>query len=124
MATPLSEPGKAGVSPRVALLHRRAELQRELAAVDVELAQLEDRADRANSPAGWISQRSSPLGKRGHLALWRRLRAVTAEGVRAVGKLRLIRADVFDVALKAADATRRRAPPAPSANLAAVFGVE
>ena len=111
---------------RPELLRRRAELQRELAAVDEALAALEERVERASAPAGWISQRSSPLGKSKFLLLWRRLRDEGAEGARASGKLRLIRVDVFDACLAAADEASRRRRPTPAesgVDLAAAFGV-
>lgn len=107
---------------RAELLRARSERLREVAEIDERLADIEE---RASATVGWISQSTSPLGKRRHLSLWRRLRDEGADGVKASGKLRLIRADVFDAALASADAAprRRRAPKESGVDLAAAFGV-
>lgn len=105
---------------RAELFARLAELHEQSAAVCAEIARVEEREARV-SPTGWISQRESPIGRRAHLALWRRLRDDGSDGAKAAGKARLIRADIFDASLSSARRPTRR--EAVRVDLAAAFGV-
>ncbi len=102
---------------RAELFARLSELHEQTAAVCAELARVEEHDERMATPAGYVDQTTSPLGKRAHLAACR-----AGLPHRAIGKKRIARLEDVERWMVANDKPRRRKPTLTAGiDLAAVF---